>query len=150
MKSKKKELLFSITPKDCIWDFYRGSGKGGQKRNKTENAARCTHKASGAQATSEEGRSKEQNKKKAFFKMVKTSKFQNWLKLEAQKRMGTLRSIEEKIEKDLKDPSITKVEFFDNGQWVKPPRKKKKRKPSEKNPHKTERQLSKKIEKDWK
>ena len=149
MNKKRKELLFSITPKDCQWDFYRGSGKGGQKRNKTENAARCTHKPSGAQATSEEGRSKEQNKKKAFLKMAQTPKFKTWLKLEAQKRMGNLRVIEEKIEKEINDPNITKIEFFDGGKWVKPQRKEKKRKPTKKDPHKTERQHSRKIEKNW-
>ena len=46
-------------------EAYRGSGKGGQHRNKTENAIRATHLPTGLQASSD-GRSKEANRKAAL------------------------------------------------------------------------------------
>ena len=59
---KERKLLFSVTAKDCDWDYYRGSGAGGQKRNKTSNAVRCTHKDSKAVGKAEDTRSQLQNK----------------------------------------------------------------------------------------
>lgn len=56
MMTENKEILVRVTAKDCRWDYYRGTGKGGQKRNKTENCVRCTHIKSGAVGKSEEGR----------------------------------------------------------------------------------------------
>ena len=50
-----KTLLFSVTAGDCKWDYYRGTGSGGQKKNKTSNCVRCTHTASGAVGKSEDG-----------------------------------------------------------------------------------------------
>ncbi len=34
---KNKQLLFSVTKKDLRIDYYKGTGSGGQKKNKTEN-----------------------------------------------------------------------------------------------------------------
>jgi len=50
----------------CRIDFYRGSGPGGQKRNKTSNAVRLTHIATGIQATGTESRSLQLNKLNAL------------------------------------------------------------------------------------
>lgn len=49
MKTKERKPILSVTKKDCRWDYYVGSGKGGQKRNRTSNCVRCTHIDSGAQ-----------------------------------------------------------------------------------------------------
>ena len=46
----------------CRLDTYRGSGPGGQKRNKTSNAVRLTHLPTGVTATSTEWRSLTENK----------------------------------------------------------------------------------------
>ena len=43
-----REKLFTLTAKNFRWDYFRGSGKGGQKRNKTSSGVRCTHEESGA------------------------------------------------------------------------------------------------------
>jgi hypothetical protein len=53
----------------CRMDTYRGPGPGGQKRNKTSNAVRLTHLASGLQVTATESRSLALNKLHAVRRM---------------------------------------------------------------------------------
>ena len=113
----KKELLFSLTAKDFRFDTYRGSGKGGQKRNKTESAVRCTHIASGAVGQAEDTRSQHKNKQLAFARMATTEKFQKWCRIEAARVTGKLAQIEEWVDHELE--VNTKVEKKDeNGRWV--------------------------------
>lgn len=114
--SKNKEKLFSITKSDCTFKYYKGSGGGGQKKNKTENCCQCTHKNSKAQAASEEGRSKDFNTRNAFKKMTQTKEFKAWIRLEAARQTGELRKIENQVDKEMKR---IKVEYKDNGLWVK-------------------------------
>jgi hypothetical protein len=45
----------------CRVEHYRGSGPGGQKRNKTSNAVRLTHEPTGLVATATEARSTKEN-----------------------------------------------------------------------------------------
>lgn len=47
---------------DCRWEAYRGSGPGGQKRNKTSSAVRITHLPTGIHAIAEESRSQSENR----------------------------------------------------------------------------------------
>ena len=112
---ENREPIISITKKDCRFDFYRGSGKGGQKRNKTSNCCRCTHLASGAVGKSEEGRSKEQNIKRAFRRMAESERFKVWLKIEVSKVTGEAKRIEKKVEQDMRKIRIEKRE---NGIWT--------------------------------
>lgn len=114
-----KELLFSVTAKDCRWDYYRGSGAGGQHRNKTESAVRCTHLASGAVGQAEDDRSQHKNKRLAFERMAKTKKFQSWARMEACRVTGKLAEMEERIDRELR--VNTRVEVQENGRWVAAP-----------------------------
>jgi protein subunit release factor B len=114
----KKKLLFSVTKSDCRWDYYRGSGKGGQKRNKTENCCRCTHLLSGAVGKSEEGRSKEKNRKAAFGRMARSQKFQDWVRIEASRRSGERAEIENRVERSMSPENIRSEVKDDKGRWV--------------------------------
>jgi peptide chain release factor-like protein len=51
---------------ECHWDQYRGSGPGGQKRNKTSNTVRLTHEPTGMAVTAGESRSLAENKLRAL------------------------------------------------------------------------------------
>lgn len=114
----EKQPLFSVTKKDLRIDYYRGSGKGGQKRNKTENCCRITHIASGAVGKSEDGRSKEHNKRTAFERMVATPEFQQWLKIETARQLGILADIEQEVERSMR-PENLRVEIQDGeGRWT--------------------------------
>lgn len=71
-----KELLLSVTLKDCDVQTKRGHGKGGQNRNTRDTACRIVHRASGAVGESQEQRSQLQNKRAAFLRMAQTPVFQ--------------------------------------------------------------------------
>ncbi len=113
-----RELLFSVTAKDCRFDYYRGSGKGGQKRNKTESAVRCTHISSGAVGQSDDTRSQHKNKVTAFRRMAETRKFAEWQKLEAARATGKLADVEEKVERAMSPRKIRVEGKNDNGGWA--------------------------------
>ena len=106
-----RELLFSVTKKDFDIQFTRGSGNGGQNRNKVETACRITHRDSGAVGYSETHRTQLQNKKTAFERLINSDKFKRWHKLEVAKRLGNVVSVEEKVE-EMMHPDNIKVEFI--------------------------------------
>lgn len=95
---KNRTKMFSITASDCRWDVFRGSGDGGQKRQKTSSGVRCVHEASGAEGKATDSREQSQNRKRAFERMVATPEFQGWLKLKIEAGLGHV-EIEETSEK---------------------------------------------------
>ena len=113
----KRELMFSVTAADCRFDYLRGSGAGGQKRNKTNSAVRCTHLASKAVGYCEESRSQHENKRTAFERMAKTKEFGIWHKIEVSRRTGELERIERKVDQEMKNVVVEIKD--DNGRWVK-------------------------------
>lgn len=110
-----KELLFSVTASDCRWDYFKGSGAGGQKRNKTASAVRCTHLASGAVGKAEDTRSQHQNKRLAFVRMGTSDIFQKWARTEAARITGKLKETEEWVENELK--INTRIDVKVDGSW---------------------------------
>lgn len=107
-----KELLFSVTKDDCRWDYYRGSGKGGQKKNKTSSAVRCTHIESGAVGQAEDTRSQLKNKQLAFERMAQTDKFVAWHKMKVAKMLGEEQKIHDAVENAMRPWNLA-VEYFD-------------------------------------
>lgn len=89
-KYTRKVKMFSVTASDCRFIAKRGSGKGGQKRNKTSNAIQCFHDPSGAMGESEDGREQSLNKRKAFERMVNSKEFQSWLILKIETGLGNI------------------------------------------------------------
>jgi protein subunit release factor B len=113
----KRELLFSVTAKDCIWAFSAGTGCGGQARNKSKSAVHCTHRDSGAHAYCQDGRSQESNKRDAFVKMANTPEFKAWHKRETWKRMGILDEIDRAVA-DGMHMSNLRIEIRVDDKWV--------------------------------
>ncbi len=112
-----RKKLFSITASDFRWDYYRGSGSGGQKKNKTENCCRCTHIASGAVSYSEDGRSKEHNRQLAFKKCAATPVFQAWIKTEIFKKSDLHQKVEKIVENELQYETTVFVKD-EKDEWV--------------------------------
>lgn len=67
----KKELLKSWNKKSFKVVFFRGSGPGGQHKNKNDTACRITDIETGLSAESQVHKSQVQNKKEAFRKLRK-------------------------------------------------------------------------------
>lgn len=88
---KKRQHVFSITKKDLKIVPYRGSGAGGQKRNKTMSGCRVIHEPSGAIGESEEQRDYKQNEKVAFRRMTETLNFKTWMKLQEDIILGRIK-----------------------------------------------------------
>ena len=112
-----KELLFSVTANDCDWSYTRGTGKGGQKKNKTSSAVHCMHRPSGARGYSEATRSQRENKEDAFRKMAETKEFKTWMRIEISRRTGQLMEIEEAVEREMRKVEVEVKD--DQGRWTK-------------------------------
>lgn len=115
----EKQLLFSVTAADCDWSYTKGSGAGGQKRNKTSSAVHCSHRPSGAHGYAEDSRKQLDNKRLAFERMYNTKLFQDWLRLETARRTGEMARIDEEVKQQLRK---VKVEVRNDGKWVEVPR----------------------------
>ncbi len=88
MKERKK--LFSITAADCKWDVFRGSGNGGQKKQKTSSGVRCTHEPSGAVGHATDHREQSVNRRSAFERMIATDEFKSWMELKIEAAKGNI------------------------------------------------------------
>jgi len=111
------EILFSVTAKDCDWSYTRGTGKGGQKKNKTSSAVHCMHRPSGAHGYAEETRSQAKNRQIAFEKMATSKKFKDWHRMEVFKRTGQEALVDAYVKKEIDSPR-TKIEMKQDGKWV--------------------------------
>ena len=110
--------LLSISLKDCEVSVFRGSGSGGQAKNKTSSGIRVEHTPSGAIGKASDAREQTLNKKNAFLRMTETKEFKTWLKLETSRLMGQP-SIEDIVDESMQLKNI-KVEVKDEeGTWFK-------------------------------
>ena len=113
------KAIVHLTKKDFELTFYRGSGNGGQNRNKVSSCCRIRHPASGCVATCEEERDQMQNRKIAFMRLVEQPKFKLWLTKEHNIRMGKILSdeaIEKKVD-EMMDIGNIKIEVKEEGKW---------------------------------
>lgn len=110
-----KIKLMSLSKADFEIQSYKGSGPGGQHRNKVETGIRITHTATGVSASSCEGRSQYSNKLSAFNKLTSDKRFLSWLKLESLKRNKLIPSegeLGEMIDRMMNIDNL-KVEYYD-------------------------------------
>lgn len=105
----------TLTADNFVWSYTKGSGAGGQKRNKTSSAVHCTHAASGAHGYSEGSRSQHDNRREAFERCVAAPAFREWLRLESMRRSGKMADIEREVERQMRH---VRVEVRQGGKWV--------------------------------
>lgn len=66
MLPEPSEIELRINPQDLNWTTCRGSGAGGQHRNKTDSAVQLTHRPTGLSVRVESERSQHQNREAAL------------------------------------------------------------------------------------
>ena len=109
-----RKPVLSVTLKDCDVQTKRGTGKGGQNRNKRDTAVRIVHRASGAIGESQEQRTQLQNKKTAFKRMAETARFKAWMR----RQLGEVTLAEIEVSEQMR-PRNLKMETKDaSGNWV--------------------------------
>src|SRR3990167_1481818 len=109
--------IFSVTLDDCRVDTFRSGGKGGQNQNKVESGVRIVHEPSGAVGESREFREQLRNKKAAFLRMTKTPKFQTWIHIEANRKLGK-KSPEQLVEEWLAPGNLRFEGKSTEGKWI--------------------------------
>jgi len=113
-----RKLLFSLSKSqgDFVVTPYRGSGKGGQKRNKTFSGCRVTHSATGLFVECEEERSFETNKRRAFERLVNKPEFKTWLMVETAKFQGRFKDLDAKVAREMCNIRVDVKD--EKGRWV--------------------------------
>ena len=106
----QRELLFSVTIKDCVIQDFSAGGPGGQHQNTSNTGIRVIHPPSGARGESREERSQLMNKKAAFARMANTVLFRQWC---ARQALGG-QTPEEKVARDM-EPRNLLVYGYRNG-----------------------------------
>lgn len=113
-----KELLFSVTLKDCDVQTFRAGGPGGQNQNKRDTGVRIVHPPSGARGESREERSQLANKKLAFRRMAAHPLFQAWVGRQSHEYKKMEQRVQQWVEQQMNDPSTVKLEVRHKGRWV--------------------------------
>ncbi len=112
-----REFLFSVTKADLVFQTFKGSGPGGQHRNKVETAVRILHIPSGATGESQSEKSQHRNKRIAFRHLANNPKFRQWVRLKAFEII-TKKSIEQVVDEQM-DPENLKIEVRgQDGKWM--------------------------------
>lgn len=113
-----RELLFSVTKDDFEIQTFCSGGPGGQHQNKTESGVRIVHRESGAVGESRSERSQKTNKKLAFERLVKSGKFQLWMKRKSYEIISG-KTIEQRVEEAVQKRNL-KFEIKDDASrtWI--------------------------------
>lgn len=115
-----REVLFSVSAGDCEWEYFRGSGAGGQKRNKTSSAVRVKHAPSGATGQAQDQRSQVQNKRIAFRRMADSPKFRGWVRIKTARVTGGHDAAMRYAQTEM-DSDRVLVEVKEAGKWIQEP-----------------------------
>lgn len=107
--------LFSVTRKDMEVTWYCSGGAGGQKKNKTKNACRIKHPASGALVTAQERRERSANLKAALRRLVDSPKFKVWCNRRIYECLER-ETVEEAVEKQMR-PENLRTELLGPRGW---------------------------------
>jgi protein subunit release factor A len=118
MPDSNRKPLVTVTAADLRWDYYNGSGKGGQNRNKRQNCVRVFHDPSGAQAKSEDHRDLLQNRKAAFVRLTQTKEFKEWITIATMRASGELAQIAERVEREMSEENLRVEVKNQDGRWV--------------------------------
>ena len=109
-----RKPLLTLTKKDFVIWYYSGTGAGGQHRNRHMNCVKIRHAASGVTGCGTEQKSRIQNKRMAFKRLVADPKFRSWLGMQSLHKEAVDRAVEEAM-----NPKHLSIEIWRDGKWVK-------------------------------
>lgn len=112
-----RQLLFSVTLKDCDMQTFRCGGNGGQNQNKRDTGVRIIHRASGARGEARDERSQLQNKKLAFRRMAESALFRAWVAKQSHEYKQIEARAAKWAQEQVEDPALVKMEVFVDGKW---------------------------------
>lgn len=112
----ERELLLKITKRDFDVTPVRGSGPGGQHRNKVSSGIRMKHRASGAVAEATDDKSRLINERNAFKRCIATKEFQAWFRTALAIAQGQP-TIADRVEKAM-EPQNIDTQILDGSTWV--------------------------------
>lgn len=87
-----------VLEKEVEWSFLRGSGPGGQHRNKVETGVRLHHPSSGITITATAARSQKRNKELAMSRLIEKLRQLNYRPPTRRKTRPTRASIRRRLE----------------------------------------------------
>ncbi len=118
--TQPRQLLFSVTLKDCVVQTFRSGGKGGQNQNTRDTGVRIIHRASGARGEARDERSQLQNKKLAFRRMADSAIFRAWIARQTHEYKQIEARAAKWAQEQVDNPELLKVEVFDGvrRKWV--------------------------------
>ena len=98
--------LFTVTLADLREEHYRGSGAGGQNRNKRDTGVRFTHEPSGAVGECESERHQHQNRREALRRLSVNPKFVRWANAQAAAIEEGYQSLEKKVDEMMREENL--------------------------------------------
>lgn len=113
----EKQKINILSAKDLEISYSKGSGPGGQAKNKTSSKVTIVHKASGAVASCSESRGQQENKEQAFLNLVKTPKFKVWLNKKLYEIQNE-ESMEAAVERSMSPENLRIEVKNEEGKWV--------------------------------
>lgn len=115
--TQDRQLLFSVTLRDCVVQTFRSGGKGGQNQNTRDTGVRIIHRASGARGEARDERSQLQNKKLAFRRMADSALFRAWVAKQSYEYQKIEAAAQKWAQEQVDDPALVRVEVFEGGKW---------------------------------
>lgn len=112
-----RKLLFSITKNDLTIQTFRSGGKGGQHQNKRDTGVRVIHNESKAVGEARDSKSQTKNKRAAFERMVKSSKFKLWMNTKIWESIEKT-NIDDYVNTQMNIDNLT-IEVKKSGKWKK-------------------------------
>jgi len=112
-----RELLFRVVPEDFDRSAIRGSGPGGQHRNKVATGVRLRHRASGAVGEATNSKSRLQNQAEAFRRLRETPEWKAWYREMVFTTQGR-EPIAAEVERAMADRNIRTQVLDDHSRWV--------------------------------
>jgi len=105
----------NVTKADLTIQYYRGSGPGGQNRNKRDTACRIKHNLTGLVATAEEFKTQGKNREAAFrrlaLKLIPLMKEELSTKIDKEKNTSVIRTYHE-LRQTVKDKRAQKIFIY--------------------------------------